>query len=422
MKILIKNGHVVDPVNKINRQKNIYINKGRISPAFEDEPDIILDAEGKYVVPGLVDAHCHLRDPGFEYREDIFTGTASAVKGGFTSIACMPNTVPVCDDPSVVEYIKTRAAKAGKCNVYPIGAVSKGSEGKELAQIGLMADEGIVAITDDGLPVANSDLMMKAMKYAVDFDLTVISHCEDMSLAEDGHMNEGEVSTFLGLKGIPSIAEDIMVFRDILISEYTGIPVHIAHVSTERSVNMIREAKGRGVKVSCETCPHYFTLTDSACLGFDTMAKVNPPLRSERDVRAIIEGLFDGTIDMIATDHAPHHSDEKDVEFALANMGLVGFESAFGLSFSYLVKEEGMSISQLIQLMSVNPSNLLKLGRGNLSVGSPADVSIFDVDEEYVFDKNKMASKSRNTPFHGWKLYGRATQTIVGGKIVYEEI
>ena len=421
MKLLIQNGYVVDPVNSVNGASDIYVSDNKISEPFRGPFDKVIDASGKYVFPGLIDAHCHLRDPGFEYREDIESGTRSAAKGGFTSVACMPNTRPVCDNAAVVEYIRSKAKRTGKCNVFPIGAVSKGQAGEELAEIGLMASEGIVAVSDDGSPVSNAGLMMKAMKYASDFGLTVISHCEDMSLADGGQMNEGHVSTMLGLRGIPAAAEEVMIARDILLSSYTGLPVHIAHISTKGSVDMIREAKRKGIRVTCETCPHYFTLTEEACIGFDPMAKVNPPLRTSDDVSAIIEGLFDGTIDMIVTDHAPHHSDEKNKEFALANNGIAGFETAFGLAFTYLVREEGMPVNKLISLMSVNPSDLLKLGRGELSVGSPADISIFDVDNEYVFDRNKASSKSRNTPFNGWQLYGQTYATIVGGNVTYEK-
>ena len=419
MKLLIQNGYVVDPVNSVNGIGDIYVSGNKISQPFAPPYDRVIDWSGKYVFPGLIDAHCHLRDPGYEYREDIESGTASAVKGGFTSVACMPNTKPVCDNAAIVEYIKSKARRSGKCNVFPIGAVSKGQEGSELAEIGLMAQEGIVAISDDGRPVSSAALMMKAMMYSSDFGLTVISHCEDLSLAEGGQMNEGHISAMLGLTGIPAIAEEVMVARDILISSYTGLPVHIAHISTRGSVTLIREAKKKGVRVTCETCPHYFTLIEDACLGFDTMAKVNPPLRTDDDVSAVIEGLKDGTIDMIVTDHAPHHADEKNLEFALANNGIAGFETAFALSFTYLVKEEGLPINKLIMLMSCAPSDLLKLGRGNLGTGSPADISVFDVDTEYVFKKDMTSSKAKNTPFDGWKLFGKSFCTIVGGNIVY---
>ncbi len=422
MKIIISNGHVIDPMNAVNAVKDIYIADGKIVRPFDGPADRTIDAKDRFVFPGFIDAHCHLRDPGFEYREDIETGTASAAKGGFTSVACMPNTSPVCDNVAVVEYIKSKAKKVAKTNVFPIGAISKGLAGAELAEIGLMAAEGIVAVSDDGKPVSSAGFMRKALLYAADFDIPVISHCEELSLSEDGHMNEGYLSTILGIRGIPPLAEDVMVSRDLLLASYLGVPVHIAHVSTKTSVQMIREAKRAGVPVTCETCPHYFTLTEEACLGYNTLAKVNPPLRTQEDVDEVIEGLADGTIDMIVTDHAPHHSDEKELEFSLANNGLIGFETAFGLAFTYLVKEEVIGLEQLVRLLSVHPSDFLKIGRGNLTAGSPADVTIVDVDHEYAFDRSKVLSKSKNTPYDGWKLYGKAVCTIVGGKITYEEL
>ena len=419
MNIHIKNGNVVDPVNGINKVRDVYVRDGRISGPFDGPFDRVLDARGMYVFPGLIDVHCHLRDPGFEYKEDIYTGTASAVKGGFTSICPMPNTDPICDNAAVVDYIVTKAKKAGNCNVFPIGAVSKGQRGEELAEIGNMADQGIVAVSDDGLPVKEGGFMMKAMKYAWDYKLFVISHSEDLSLSNKGHMNEGYTSTLLGLTGIPSIAEEAMIARDILISSYTGIPVHIAHISTKGSVDLIRQAKSKGVKVTCETCPHYFTLTEEACLGYNTMAKMNPPLRTSEDMKAIIEGIQDGTIDMIATDHAPHHDDEKLTQFSQASNGIIGFETAFALAFTYLVKSEIISIDQLIRLMSVNPSHTFKLGRGNLGLGSPADIVVIDVDNPFVFHKDETLSKSKNSPYDGWELYGKTLHTIVGGRVVY---
>ncbi len=420
MKMVIRNGFVVDPMNLVNDIGDIYVRDGKISKPFDAPFDKEINADGMYVLPGLIDAHCHLRDPGYEYKEDIKSGTASAAKGGFTSVACMPNTRPVCDNAVVVEYIKNKAAKVGKTNVFPIGSISKGLEGKELSEIGLMAKEGIVAVSDDGRPVESSDMMMKAMKYASDFGLVCISHCEDFSLSADTHMNESYISTMMGIRGNPSISEEIMVARDILISEYTGIPVHLAHISSKGSVAIIREAKKRGVLVTCETCPHYFTLTQEACIGYNTLAKMNPPLKSQDDTDAIIEGIVDGTIDIIATDHAPHHRDEKEIEFSLANNGIVGFETAFGLSFTYLVKEGIISIEKLVRLMSVNPSDLLKLGRGNLSYGSPADITIVDVGNEYEFKCSQMLSKATNSPYDGWNIFGKSVYTIVGGKIAYE--
>lgn len=422
MKILIKGGRVIDPMNSVNSIKDIYIENGKICKPFREAADRTIDASGYYVVPGLIDVHSHLRDPGYEYREDIRTGTESAAKGGFTSVACMPNTKPVCDNPTVVEYIRSKAAKLSKINVFPIGSISKNMQGKELSEIGLMAKAGIVAVSDDGMPVVTSDLMMKAMKYASDFELVCISHCEDLSLAENAHMNESYTSTMMGITGNPSISEEIMVAREILISQYTGIPVHIAHVSSKGSVEMIRRAKKDGIKVTCETCPHYFTLTHEDCLGFNTLAKVNPPLKSQEDSEAVIRGIADGTIDIIATDHAPHHNDEKNIEFSLANNGIAGFETALGLAYTYLVKENIISMENLVYLMSVNPSGLLKLGRGNLSVGSYADITIIDTETQYTFKRNEMLSKASNSPYDGWKLNGKAVYTICGGRIAYEEV
>lgn len=420
MKMKIRNGHVVDPANAVDTIKDIYVIDDKIAEPFDEPYDLVIDATGRYVFPGFIDAHCHLRDPGFEYREDIATGTASAAKGGFSSVACMPNTNPVCDNPAVVEYIISKAKKTARTNVFPIGAISKGLLGGELAEIGLMSRQGIVAISDDGKPVSNPDFMRKAMLYANDFGIPVISHCEDLSLANGGQMNEGYLSTTMGIRGIPSIAEDVMVSREILLADYLGLPVHIAHVSTKNSVTMIRDAKKRGIRVSCETCPHYFTLTEDACDGFNTLAKVNPPLRTPEDLDAVIEGIADGTIDMIVTDHAPHHKDEKEIEFSLANNGMIGFETAFGLSYTYLVKEKIIDIGRLISLMSVNPSDFLNLGRGDLGANNPADITIADLDSEYVFDRSDVLSKSDNTPYDGWKLSGKVIYTIVGGRIAYE--
>ncbi|HOQ00705.1 MAG TPA: dihydroorotase [Acetivibrio clariflavus] len=424
MRTLIKGGRVVDAKSKINDCLDILIENGKIAEIGKDLDFVsgdIIYAEGKYVIPGLVDAHCHLRDPGFEYKEDIETGTRSAAKGGFTSIACMPNTNPVIDNQAIVKYIINKAKQDGVVNVYPIGAISKGLKGEELSEIGELKFAGAVAISDDGRPLKNSSLMKKALQYSSMFDITVISHCEDLDLADEGCMNEGYMSTVLGLKGIPSAAEEIMVARDLILAEYTKVPIHIAHVSTELSVDLIRHAKSRGVKVTCETCPHYFTLTEDACNGFNTLAKVNPPLRTKKDVEAIIEGLKDGTIDIIATDHAPHHEDEKNVEFALAANGMVGFETALPLSITYLVKPGHLTLEQLIEKMCVNPSKILGLNKGSIEIGNSADLTIIDPDEEYVVDANKFSSKSKNSPFNGFKLQGTVYYTIVNGNVVVRE-
>jgi len=371
------------------------------------------------VLPGLVDPHTHLRDPGFEYREDIVSGTRAAVRGGITAVACMPNTKPVTDNPAIVRYIIDKAQREGACKVLPVGAVSKNQDGKELAEIGLMAEAGIVAISDDGKPVLTADLMKKAIQYAAQFNLTVISHCEEPSLAEGGHMNEGLVSLELGLRGIPTIAEEIMVARDILVAEYVGLPVHLAHLSTAGSIELVRQAKARGVKVTCETCPHYFTLTEEACRDFNTSAKMNPPLRTQKDVDAIIAGLKDGTIDMIGTDHAPHHEDEKQIEFGLANNGIIGFESSFALGYTYLVLPGHLTLPELVAMMSTRPAQLLNQKMGRLEPGYPADIALVELQKPFMFDKNASASKARNTPYHGWLLRGQVKMTLCDGKVVF---
>jgi dihydroorotase len=380
---------------------------------LDDGSDKIVDAKNLVAIPGLVDMHCHLRDPGYEYKEDIASGVKAAAKGGFVKIACMPNTKPVIDNSAVVSYIREKAESLKSVKVYPIGAISKNLEGKELAEIGDMKAHGAVAISDDGNPVMSSSLMKKAMIYAHSFGMPVISHCEDKDLAEDGSMNEGFVSTVLGLRGIPKAAEEAMVARDIILAEYTGLPVHIAHVSTRLAVHMIRDAKKRGVKVTCETCPHYFTLTDEAVYGFNTYAKVNPPLREKEDVKAIIEGLKDGTIDAIATDHAPHHDDEKKIEFQLAANGISGFETAFGLSFTYLVKAGHLSLGELVEKMSIKPLEILKIEDEGLNL------TIFDPDEKYVVEPERFVSKGKNSPFGGFELFGEVMYTVVDGRIVY---
>lgn len=424
MKILIKNGQVIDTESKLNGVCDVLIENGKIQQigmGLASDGCEVIDATGKYVLPGLVDAHCHLRDPGLEYKEDIETGTCSAAQGGFTSVACMPNTSPVIDNQTVVSYILTKAKEKGLVNVFPIGAVSKGMKGEELSEIGDLKSAGAVAISDDGKPVRSSALMKKALQYSSMFDIRVISHCEDPDLADEGVINEGYMSTIMGLKGIPAAAEEVMVSRDLILSEYTGVPIHIAHVSTGLAVDLIRKAKERGVKVSAETCPHYFSLTEEACEGFNTLAKVNPPLRTQKDVEAVIEGLKDGTIDIIATDHAPHHSDEKNVEFAMAANGFVGFETAWSLAVTCLAKPGHLTLEQLIDKMCVNPSRMLGIDKGTLQVGKDADIVVVDMEEEYEVDVNKFKSKSKNSPYHGYKLQGKVLYTIVTGRVVVRE-
>ncbi len=424
MKILIKTGNVVDPSNKLNEVMDIVIKNKKISEVGQNltgKFDITIFAKGLYVFPGLVDAHCHLREPGQEYKEDIASGTKAAAKGGFTAVACMPNTKPVIDNDAVVKFIVDKAAECGFTKVYPIGSITKGSEGKQLAEMGFMKEAGAVAVSDDGRPVENADVMRKALEYSKDFNLPIISHCEEMSLAENGAMNEGFLSTTMGLKGIPSIAEEIQVSRDVLLAEYTGVPVHIAHISTAGSARIIREAKSRGVAVTCETCPHYFSLTEAECEGFNTNAKVNPPLRGESDRQAIIEAIKDGTIDIIATDHAPHHRDEKNVEFQYAANGISGFETALAAAYTYLVKPGRITIEKLVELMSLNPAAFLSKETGGIKVGALADITIVDLNSEVTVNGDEFISKGKNTPFTGKKLNGQAMFTIVDGKITYSE-
>ncbi len=426
MRLLIKNGRVIDPANNIDRVTDIFVENGVISEIGVDteldglEMEVI-DATGKTVAPGLVDMHVHLREPGYEYKEDIESGTKAAAMGGVTSCACMPNTNPVCDNAAVIEFIKNKAASLGYANVFPIGAISKGMKGAELAEIGEMKFAGAAGISDDGRPVESSSLMRRALEYAQMFDMAVISHCEDIPLADDGYMNEGYMSTYLGLRGITRAAEEVQVARDIIIAEATNTRVHIAHVSTRGSVDLVRQAKKRGVNVTCETCPHYFSLTEAACDGFNTNAKMNPPLRTDDDVAAIKEGLADGTIDAIVTDHAPHHSDEKNCEFAVASNGIVGLETSLGLGIKCLVKEGVLTLSELIKKMTINPANILGINRGTLSLNHAADIVIFDPDKPWTVDVSKFQSKGKNSPFDGWELFGKPEYTILGGNIVVNQ-
>lgn len=405
-----------------DKADKVFIEDGKFANEFaEDKADRVIDLKGAMVTPGLVDMHCHLREPGGEYKETIATGTASAAKGGYTSICCMPNTNPVADNAAVISGILKKAKEADNCRVYPIGAATKGIDGEQISEMGLMKEAGIVAVSDDGHPIKNAGIMRKVLEYSSDFDLPVLNHCEDKSLSE-GAMNEGDVSTSIGIRGIPTASEDIMIARDIILSEYLNIPVHICHVSTKGGVRMIRDAKARGVKVTCETCPHYFTLTDDMCVNYDTNFKMHPPLRTEEHKQAIIEGLKDGTIDAIATDNAPHHADEKVCEFSVALNGILGFETAFALGYTYLVKTGEITLEKLIDLMCYGPSKILKLGRGGMNVGDDADLAVFDLDHEFTFEKDKMLSKSINTPYDGWKLYGETILTIMGGKVTYEKL
>ncbi len=416
--LVLKNGRILDPAGNRDETADLVIRDGRIvDPAGGVSGDArVVDVSGCWVVPGLIDMHVHLREPGQEYKEDILSGTRAAAAGGFTGVACMPNTIPVNDCRAVTALILEQAAR-GSARVYPVGAISKKSEGTSLAEFGELKEAGAVAVSDDGLPVRDSQLMRRALEYADDFGLIVISHSEEPTLSR-GVMNEGAVSTRLGLKGIPAAAESIMVYREIALAEYTGKRVHIAHVSTAMSTELIRSAKARGVRVTAETTPHYFTLTDEAVEGYDTNAKMNPPLRTEEDRQAIRQGLGDGTFDAIATDHAPHSILEKEVEFDLAMNGIIGLETSLPLSLA-LVRDSLIDEKRLIELMSLNPARILGVPAGTLAVGAAADVSVIDPDRIFTYTEDQVVSKSKNSPFLGWKLQGRAVLTMVEGRITH---
>lgn len=421
-KLLIKGGTAVLPEGEkvcdilVDGDKIV-----RIAENVEDKAAKVIDAKGLHVFPGLIDMHVHLREPGFEYKEDIASGSAAAVRGGFTQVCCMPNTQPVCDNAAVVGYIIARAKKVGLCKVRPIGAITKGEQGETLAEIGKMKEAGAVALSDDGKPVPSARMMRLGMEYASDFGLICLSHCEDKSLADGGCVNEGYNSTLAGLKGIPRAAEEVMIAREIVLAETLGKRVHICHVSTKGGVRLLRDAKARGVAVTAETCPHYFALTDDIILSYDANTKVNPPVREAEDVEAIKEGLKDGTLDCIVTDHAPHHADEKNVEYDLAAFGISGIETSFSLSYTHLVKGGVLTLGQLAERMSGAPARILGLEGGALKEGGVADIMLADLNEKYVIDSRKFVSKGKNTPFNGSEVYGRVKATIVDGKVRFCE-
>lgn len=423
MKYLIKGGRVVDPANKIDGVFDILISGGRIDKIgarLNEKCDKAIDAKGKIVVPGLVDMHTHLREPGREDKETIASGTRAAVRGGFTTVCCMPNTTPAIDNPKTVKLVKDIIKKDALCSVEIIGAITLSRLGKELVDLAGMKRAGVIAVSDDGSSVENKSLMQDALKEAKINDILVIDHCEDPRLSDMGVINKGFISTRMGLKGIPAASEYEMMRRDIELAERAEARIHIAHVSCGESVEIIRKAKKRGVKVTAETAPHYFTLTEECCATYDTNTKMNPPLRTKEDVEAIKKGLSDGTIDAIATDHAPHTDSEKDVEFDFAPFGIIGLETALGLAAMELVEKKVLSWSALIEKMSANPAKILGIEVPGLKEGAIADIVIIDPREEYTYDKGSIESRSKNSPFTGWRLKGRATDVFVGGEPVME--
>ena len=422
---LLKSGRIIDPANRRDEIGDLLIVDGRIAEPSElrDLKSEIseIDCAGLVIAPGLIDLHVHLREPGQSAKETIASGTKAAAAGGFTSIVCMPNTSPSIDSPSVVTWVLEKAKAEACVNVFPTGAITKGMAGEELAPIGSMFKAGIVALTDDGRCIQNHEVMRRALEYAGMFGLTVMDHCQDYNLVGKGVMHEGAVSTALGLPGWPAAGEEIIVQRNALLAELTGTPIHCQHLSAAGSVGILRRSRARGVPISGEVCPHHIALTDESIRGFDTNFKMNPPLRSQEHVEALIEGIADGTITILASDHAPHCGFEKEVEFDQAPFGILGLETELGLFLDILVhKRKAIDLSRLVELYTINPARLLGLDRGTLSVGAIADVTLINPGLEWTVDKEASASRSRNNPFHGWELRGRAVRTIVGGQTVWQ--
>ena len=419
--MIIKNGTLV--LKDSLAKQDVLVKDGKIvkiADKIEAQGEQVIDATGLHVFPGLIDMHVHLREPGFEKKENIESGAQAAVKGGFTQVCCMPNTNPVTDNKVVVNYIKMRAKEVGLCKIHPIGAITKGSKGEELAAIGGMQKAGAVAISDDGVAVKNTRLMYNAMLYAKGFGLKCLCHCEDKELVDGGSVNEGLNATITGIKGIPRAAEDIVIARELALAEELDCPVHICHVSTYSGVRLIRDAKRAGIKVTAETCPHYYAVTDDIIRSYDTNTKVNPPIREEKDRQAILEGLKDGTLDCIVTDHAPHHADDKNVEYAMAAFGISGIETSFGFAMEYLYKTGVLTLPQIAEKMSYQPAQILGLDGGELAEGKAADFTIANVDEAWTVDSSKFVSKGKNTPFNGYKLSGVVKYTVVDGEIKYQ--
>ncbi len=426
--VLIKNGRVIDPAGRRDEQGSILIEKGKVREfipgemASERYEGTVIDAAGKWVVPGLIDMHVHLREPGYEWKEDIRSGTRAAAAGGFTSVACMANTNPVNDHREITDFIRDKAAREGAANVFPVAAVTRGLEGKEMTDMADLAEAGAVAFSDDGRPVASALLMRRALEYAKGFGLLILSHAEDRELSSEGAAHEGWTACRLGIPGIPAAAEEVAIARDILLARQTGGRLHIQHISTKMGVDLLRMAKRAGLSVTGETAPHYFTLTDAALEGYNTNAKMNPPLRGEEDRMAVLEGIVDGTIDAIATDHAPHDDYTKRCEFITASNGIVGLETALPLSIALLAGGK-LAPSRLVELLSVNPARILNLkGKGSLGIGDDGDVTVIDPDSEWEVRASDLRSKSRNSPFIGWTMRGRAIVTIRGGRVTHSLI
>lgn len=426
MSILIRQGRIIDPENNFDGLADILLENGKvvkIDKNIKADKAKAIDAKDKLVIPGLIDMHTHLRQPGREDEETFLTASRAAARGGFTTICAMPNTEPACDNRGAVEYVVSEARKKAIINIFPIGAITKALKGEDLTEVSDMKKAGIVAISDDGFSVKNSQLMRKAMEYSRMFNIAVISHCEDLDLTAGGVMNEGFNSTLLGMKGIPNASEAVMVARDVMLAKLTGARLHIAHLSCGESVRIIRQAKRSGLEVTAETCPHYFTLTDDAVRSFGTNFRVNPPLRSKEDLKAIGEALKDGTIDVIATDHAPHTEAEKDVEFDIAPSGMIGLETALSLAIEELIGKNIISWKELVEKMSSMPAKILNIkSKGSLAAGNDADLAIIDPEAEWVLKKEEILSKSKNSPFIGKRLKGKVACTICSGKIVYNLI
>ena len=419
--MIIKNGNVV--LKNSVEKKDILIKDGKIEKIADDikaNGEKVIDASGLHIFPGLIDMHVHLRDPGYEYKEDIESGSKAAVKGGFTQICCMPNTNPIMDNKVVVSYVKHKANEVNLCKVHPIGAITKGEKGEQLADIGEMKKAGAVAISDDGVTVKSSRLMRLAMEYASGFDIKCLCHCEDKELVDGGVVNEGLSSTIAGLKGILRASEDIIIAREIALAESLDVPVHICHVSTHSGVRLIRDAKKAGIKVTAETCPHYYAVTDEVIRTFDTNTKVNPPIREEKDKLAILEGLKDGTLDTIVTDHAPHHINDKNVEYNLASFGISGIETSLGFAITYLYKAGVLTLPEIAEKMSGAPARILNLDGGEIKEKGVADLTLVNLDESFVVDPANFVSKGKNNPFKGYTLDGVVKYTIVDGQIKYE--